>query len=55
MAKVTKIMMEQEKRALQERINLLDNVNTNLKRELTSLKDRIKMIGQLFKGFEGSE
>lgn len=48
MAKVTKSQLTTE-------IDRLRVENEALKRELTSLKDRMKMIGQLFRGFEGTE
>lgn len=43
------------KAQLTSEIDKLRAENETLKRELASLKDRMKMIGQLFKGIDAGE
>lgn len=49
MAKVTKAMIEQEKKELQDRIEFLMTVNSGLQMQLTKIKDGLRMIESLMK------
>lgn len=49
MAKVTKAMIEVEKKGLQDRIEFLMTVNAGLQMQLTKIKDGLKMIESLMK------